>query len=130
LNIEVLAGWPTLITTPGRVLTGDELDAVFLFAAEHVPGDARYVHASASARVVAHDESATRDERKLALAARLLPIAVRDRHIHEWLDHLACERETGGDPRHALRSILLRAIVPLAIASHLRRVGRTFVGLR
>jgi hypothetical protein len=40
----------------------------------------------------------------MVLAARLLPRAVRRRHLAEWLDHVESERETGGDPRGALRS--------------------------
>jgi hypothetical protein len=74
-----------------------------------------------------HDE---RDERKVTAAARLLPAALRERQIREWLDHLACEREAGRDPQRALRSILLRSVLPIAVTARARGIGHALARSR
>jgi hypothetical protein len=67
-----------------------------------------------------------RVEQKVKAAGRLLPVAVRDRQIREWLDHLASEREAGRDPRRALRSIMLRSVIPIAVGARARRIHGMF----
>lgn len=69
---------------------------------------------------------AIRAEHRIRLAGRLLPLTVRDRQIREWVDNLACEHETSGDPQRVLRSILLRSVVPLAIGARMRLLHRAF----
>lgn len=65
-----------------------------------------------------------RVERRIAVAGRLLPRAVRERQVNEWLDHLACELEDGNDPGRALWSIIFRSLIPIAVMARMRRLGR------
>jgi hypothetical protein len=65
-----------------------------------------------------------RIERQIVIAGRLLPASIRDRHVGEWLDHVRCECEAGGDPQRAARSILLHSVVPIVTRARLRRLPR------
>jgi hypothetical protein len=65
-------------------------------------------------------------KRTVTAAARLLPVALRERQLREWLDHLECERETARDLQRALWSILLRSVIPIAVTARARSIGHVF----
>lgn len=67
-----------------------------------------------------------RGERQLRMVGGLLPTAIRDRQILEWLDEVESERDASGNPSRVVRSILLRSAIPIAISSRARRLGRAF----
>ena len=71
-----------------------------------------------------------RTEHRLSAAGRLLPANLRERQVREWVDHVESVREAGEDAGRALRSILLRSVVPVAIGSRVRRIGRALARSR
>jgi hypothetical protein len=73
-----------------------------------------------------YDHGAQRAERRLRMVGELLPTAIRDRQVLEWLDEVESEREAGGNPSRVVRSILLRSVIPIAITGRARLLGRAF----
>lgn len=63
--------------------------------------------------------------RPLGLAVLLLPAADRETRLEEWLDHVACAREAGDDPRLVVWSILLLAVPRTVVRARTRRLRRS-----